>query len=270
MNAFVHHFVSEFRAGIRHKQLLLMNYLFPLGFYLLMGFIMAEINPTFQEDMIPAMIVFALLAATLMGIPLALVTAREKGIFRSYKIYGVPPTSILTIPALTTSLHLLIVAAFITLSASFLFDAPPPENWLNFVAIFVVMVIACTGISVLIGVVSSNSRVAILWAQLVFILSTLLGGIMIPHRQLPDATRKISKLLPATHAMNAFNSLAMGKEADFSPWGSVVVLLFGGLLAFALAVYLFNWDRHTAMRRGRPLLGLLALLPFAASIFLHS
>ena len=41
MNAFFHHFAFEFRTDIRNKQLLLMNYLFPLGFYLMMGFILA-------------------------------------------------------------------------------------------------------------------------------------------------------------------------------------------------------------------------------------
>ena len=32
MSAFVNHFSFEFRTGIRDKTLLLMNYLFPLGF----------------------------------------------------------------------------------------------------------------------------------------------------------------------------------------------------------------------------------------------
>ena len=99
MNAFINHFAFEFRTGIRNKTLLLMNYLFPLGFYLMMGFIMVEINPLFQEDIIPAMVVFAILAATLLGIPDPLVNARENGIFRSYKINGVPSLSILVISA---------------------------------------------------------------------------------------------------------------------------------------------------------------------------
>lgn len=67
-----------------------MNYLFPLGFYLMMGFIMAAINPPFREGIIPAMLVFSALSATLLGIPDPLVNARENGIFRSYKINGVP------------------------------------------------------------------------------------------------------------------------------------------------------------------------------------
>jgi len=34
-----------------------MNYLFPLGFYLMMGAIMPSINPPFRETLIPAMVV---------------------------------------------------------------------------------------------------------------------------------------------------------------------------------------------------------------------
>ena len=93
---------------------------------------------------------------------------------------------------------------------------------------------------------------------------------MIPYSMLPEAVGKISQLLPATQAMNAFNGLAMGQEADFAPWGSVILLLVSGLLAFVLAIYLFSWDSRNTTRRGHPLLALLALVPYAAGIFLLS
>jgi len=79
---------------------------------------------------------------------------------------------------------------------------------------------------------------------------------------------KIAQLLPATQAMNAFNGLAMGKVADFSPWGSIMALVTCGLLAFGLAVYLFSWDSRNTARRGHPLLALLVLLPYVAGILL--
>lgn len=268
MNAFIHHFIFEFRTGIRNKQLLLMNYLFPLGFYLMMGFIMAEINPPFREDIIPAMVVFGILAATLLGIPDPLVNARENGVFRSYKINGIPSISILVIPALTTILHLVLVAVIITGTAPFLFDAPLPVNWFNYVLIFVGMAIACAGLSVLIGVVSPSSRMTVLWSQLIFVPSMLLGGLMVPYSMLPDVAGKFAQLLPATQAMNAFNGLAMGKVAAFSPWGSVSMLFVSGILAFGLSVFLFSWDSRNTNRRGHPLLALLVLLPYALGIFL--
>jgi ABC-2 type transport system permease protein len=268
MNAFIHHFTFEFRAGIRNKQLLLMNYLFPLGFYLMMGFIMPAINPPFKDNIIPAMVVFGILAATLLGIPDPLVNARENGVFRSYKINGIPSSSILIIPALTTMLHLVLVTVIITVSAPVLFGAPAPVNWLNFILTFSAMAIACAGLSVLIGVVSPNSRMTVLWSQIVFVPSMLLGGMMVPYSLLPKIAGKFAQLLPATQAMNAFNGLAMGQAAAYSPWGSVIMLLASGVLAFGLALYLFSWDSRNTSRRGHPLLALLALLPFVIGIFL--
>ena len=266
MNAFVHHFSFEFRTGIRNKQLLLLNYLFPLGFYLMMGFIMPGINPPFREDLIPAMVVFGVLAATFLGIPDPLVNAREKGIYRSYKINGVPSPSILIIPALTTTLHLMIVAGIIVASAPVLFDAPLPTDWGAFLLTFLAFTLACSGLSVLIGVVSPNSRMTVLWSQVMFVPSMLLGGLMFPYSLLPEAAGRFAQLLPATHAMNAFKSLGMGRAADFTPWGSISVLALSGILAFALAVYLFSWDSKNAVRRGHLLLALLAFLPFVVGI----
>ena len=262
MNAFVNHFMFKFRTGIRNKELLLLNYLFPLVFYLMMGFIMTDINPLFLDSLIPAMVVFAILAATLMGIPDPLVKAREDGIFRSYKINGVPSSSILAIPALTTALHMLIVTVIITVTAPPLFDAPLPENWFNYALVFVAMTVACSGISVLIGVISPSTSVQVMVSQLIFIPSMLLGGLMLPHSMLPDIAGKVARILPATHAMNAFNGLALGRIADFNPWGSIVALVLSGVLAFGLAVYMFNWDRRNTTQRGHPLMALLATLPY--------
>jgi ABC-2 type transport system permease protein len=268
MNAFVQHFSFEFRTGVRNKNLLLLNYLFPLGFYLMMGFVMVEINPLFQNDLIPAMVVFAILAATLLGIPDPLVTARENGIFRSYKINGIPAFSILIIPALTTILHLIIVTAIIVISAPLLFDAPIPVNWAYFTLTFFALAFACSGIAILIGVISASSRVTVLYSQLVFLPSMLLGGLMIPYSMLPPAAAQASQLLPATHAMNAMRGLVMGGSADFNVWISIAVLAISGIMAYGLALYLFSWDRHNTAQRGHPVLALLVLVPYFVGIIL--
>ncbi len=272
MSAFTQHFNFEFRTGLRNKNLLLMNYLFPLGFYLMMGFIMPEINPFFRETIIPSMVTFAVLASTLLGLPDPLVNARETGIFRSYKINGVPALSILMIPALTTGLHLSLVTVIITVSAPVLFDAAVPTNWFNFNIVYAALVLACTGIGVLIGVVSPSTRMTVLFSQIIFVPSMILGGLMMPLDMLPAGAQKAAMLMPATHAMNAFNGLVMSsarlETAVFSPWAAVIILAASGLLAFLLALYLFSWDNRNAARRGHPLMALLVLIPFLAGIFL--
>ena len=89
---------------------------------------------------------------------------------------------------------------------------------------------------------------------------------MLPYSMLPDAVQMVAQLLPSTQAMNAFNGLAMGNMADFSPWVSIIILFFSGVLAFGLAVYLFSWDSQNSTRRGHPLLALLAWLPYVLGV----
>jgi ABC-2 type transport system permease protein len=268
MTAFVNHFAFEFRTGIRNKNLLLMNYLFPLGLYLMMSLIMPGINPLFRDTIIPAMVTFGILASTLLGLPDPLVQAREAGIFRSYKINGVPAMNILLIPALSTILHILIVTVIITATAPLFFDAPLPENLGVFALIVLGTAVALSGLGVLIGVISPNARLTVLYSQLFFLPSMIIGGVMLPFDMLPPAAAKIALLLPATHAMDAFKGLAMGGTADFSPWGALLTLFVGGVMAFLLAWSLFRWDSHNTERHDHPALALLGLLPYAAWILI--
>lgn len=262
MNALVHHFLFELHTGVRHKTLLLMNYLFPLGFYLMVGFIMPSINPFFLEVMVPSMVVFAVLASTLLGLPDPMVSSRLAGVFRSYRIYGVPARAILLIPALTNAVHIAITSVIIVISAPILFDAPAPVSWTGFFLTLAVIVWASSGLGSLIGVASANTRIQVIWCQVIFIPSMLLGGLMIPHQMLPAVAGKVALLLPATHAMNSFNAFALGKTPAFNPSVSLVVLLIGGLAAFELAAHLFNWDREPNRRSW---LALLIALPYLGS-----
>jgi ABC-2 type transport system permease protein len=268
MNAFISHFSFEFRTGLRDKNQLLMNYLFPLGLYVLLGFLMTQLNPLFRDIMIPVMIIIAILSSTILGLPNPLVSSRESGVFRSYKINGVPAISILAIPTLTTLLHVVIVAAIITVTAPLLFDAPLPTDWVTFVIVFLLTAFACAGLGMLISVISSNTRATVLWSQLIFLPSMLIGGLMIPFSMLPNVLGKIALLLPATHSINAFQQLAWDVSTGFGAAWSCLILLAGGILSVWLATFLFSWDTRNTTRRGHPALALLAMLPYIVGLVL--
>lgn len=268
MTAFLHHFSFEFKTGLRNSTLLLMNYLFPLGFYALMGAVMTQINPGFKEVLIPALVIIAIMTSNILGLPGPLVESREAGIYRSYKINGVPAVSVLAIPALTTIFHAVIVSAIIALSAGPLFGGAVPTNWAAFALITLLSAFTFGGLGSLIGVVATGSRSTVLWSQLIFLPSMLLGGLMLPLSLLPASIRPVSALLPTTYAMQAFQGLAFGEKTILDPLVSLLILVASGLLAFGLAIYLFNWDSRNNARRGHPLLGLLVLVPYLAGILL--
>lgn len=268
MTAFFNHFIFDFKTGLRNPNAMLMNYLFPLIFYAMMGGVMTKINPGYKDMLLPSMVLFALLVPTILGMPGPLVESREAGIFRSFKINGVPALSILTIPALSVIFAALIAAGIIAVTAVPVFGGLAPVSWLNLalLAIFIALVFGAIG--ALIGVIANNSRSTVLYTQLIFLPSILLGGLMIPVEILPQSVRAISGLLPTTYAMQAVLGYAYHQKTAYDPQTSLIILAAGGLLAFGLAVYLFNWDSRNQSRRGHPLLALLALLPYIAGIFL--
>ena len=268
MTAFVHHLKYDFFNGLRDRSLLLMNYLFPLVLFLMLGALLGGISPTFHETLIPAMIAIAVMTSTLLGMPNPIVSSREAGVFRSFKINGVPAASLLSIPVLSSLLHMVLVSAIITLAAVPLFKASLPLHWGYFVLIGLLTIFAMAGLGMLTGVISSNSRATILVSQLFFVPSMMLSGMMMPSSMLPANMQRIAMLLPATHAMNAWRSLAFGQTVNVDPYWSMLVLLAGGLISFSLAVLLFQWDSHNQQRGRSPFLAVIAMAPYILAAIL--
>lgn len=201
MKAIINHLEFEFKSVVRDKSLLLMNYLFPLVFYFMMAIIMPNMNRDFNKSMVQGMIVFTIMVSTLLGMPNPIVSSREKGIYRSYKIYGVDLKSVLFIPVITTAIHITIVSLIIIVTSVTIFNSPMPQNYLGFITSYVIILFAFLGLGTLIGVCSPNSKVTILLAQFVFLPSMMLGGIMMPTKTLSKSIQKISNILPATHSI---------------------------------------------------------------------
>ncbi len=266
-SAFAYHFSFEFLTGLRNKTLLLMIYLLPLGFHFMMGLMMVNINPFFQETMIPAMVIFAILSGMILGLPQPLAESREAGIFRSYKINGVPASSIIIIPALSALIHTVITAVIITATGHLFFDAPLPQNWGAFVLVFFLLAFTCAGLGALIGVISSSSRITVLWSQLIYLPSMMVGGLMVPAAMLPDTLARVARLLPTSYGMDAFKAMAMGTALEYEPVWALVILLAVGILAFGLSLYLFSWDSKNKSPRS-PLLAILVLIPFILGVIL--
>ena len=268
MTAFVHHLSYDFRVGLRDKSQMLMNYLFPLIFFAMMGLLMTGINPAFKETLIPAMMVNAMMSSALLGMPNPIVSAREAGIFRSYKINGVPALSIVTIPVLSIALHMALVYAIITFAGGAFFGATMPVNVGGFILVALVATLAMTGIGMLIGVIAPNTRATVLLAQMFYLPSMMLGGMMFPASLLSAPLYKVSLLLPASHVMNAFRGLAMGMQTTGDPMISLAVLAAAAVVSFGLAVYLFSWDGRNSSHSRKPFLAALAFVPFLAGLVL--
>jgi ABC-2 type transport system permease protein len=264
MTAFLHHLAYDFKTGIRDRSKLLMFYLFPIVFFVLVGGLMSSINPGFRQTMVPGMVLFAFMCSALLNLPGLVVNAREAGVFRSYRINGVPSASILSIPVISTAVHMSVVAIVITVAGMRFYGGVAPSDAAGFVLAALLSYAMYAGLGVLIGVAAGNNTVSILVAQLIYIPSLILGGLMVPSSLLPAGLRRISLLLPATHSMKAFIGLGMPGSTEI-PWLSIGVLGASIAMSFGLAALLFEWDSRAQAPSRKAWAALLASAPFVVA-----
>ncbi len=268
MNAFVAHLSYDFKTGIRDKSLMLMNYLFPIGFFLMIGAFMPRINPEFLQIMVPGMILFAIMSGTLLTIPFTIIGNREAGILRSFRVNGVPAGALVTIPIVAAVVHMAVASVILTVGSSTLYEAVIPTNWGWFTSVFMLAALCFATFAVLIGIVAQSSRSGTLVAQAIYVPSIMLGGLMVPEELLPEGLLAAASLLPATHAMRAFNGLAFSAEGLTAAAALPLAVLTASILVnLLLCLVLFRWDTQP-LSRFRLVVAATAVAPFAVSVAL--
>jgi ABC-2 type transport system permease protein len=228
---------------------------------------MASVNPGIKQTLLAGMVLFAFMCASLLTMPALLVTARESGVFRSYRINGVPAASILSIPAISTSVHMAVVSVLISVAGIVVYGAAAPTNVGGFVIAGLLGYLTYASISILIGVASSNNTLSTLICQLIYIPSIILGGITMPVAALPSGLQRVALLLPAAHCMRVFIGLG-GPGSAGIPWLSITVLLSSILLSFLLSALLFEWDSRVTAPSKKAWLALLALAPYVVAVLI--
>ncbi len=230
MNALLKQLAIQFRMDFRDKGTLLVFYLVPLGFYAVMGAVFSSVNPEIKPVLSATMAIFSVSMGALIGLPPTLVKLREAGVLRAYQVTGIPGSSVLSSVGLSAFAHLSIVSLIISVTAPLLFGAEAPQSAGGFFAVLAALLLCSVAVGLLIGATAKNQSMAMMLSQAVFMPSLMLSGIMFPADLLPAPLEHFGNILPATHAMHAFNGLAYGVTAQWSP-----PLALGAVLGIALA-----------------------------------
>ena len=197
MSAFLYSVALQWKLDIRSKSLLVTCYVVPLIFFLLMGGIFTAVMPGMKDTLIPAMIVMGVSMGTLIGLPPTLIETYGSDIKKVYQANGVPLSLGLAAMFLSAFLHLMLLCVLILLLAPMLFQAVLPANLPLFFLALAVYIPVSLSIGSLLGLAVKNQAKLTMAAQLVFLPSIMLSGIMFPITLLPKAFAGIGKIFPA-------------------------------------------------------------------------
>lgn len=198
MNGFLYGAALQWKLDIRSKSLLVTCYLVPLIFFLLMGGIFTSVMPEMGSTLIQSMIVMSVSMGAFIGLPPSLIETYGSDIKKVYKANGVPIYLGLVTMFLSAFVHLMITCMVIVLLAPVLFEATLPTQLLSFFLALAIYMIVSLSIGSVLGLTVKNQAKLTMIAQLVFLPSIMLSGIMFPVDLLPDFFETIGRIFPAS------------------------------------------------------------------------
>ena len=197
MNGFLYSLTLQWKLDIRSKSLLVTYYIVPLIFFLLMGGIFTSVMPDMGSTLIQSMIVMSVSMGAFLGLPPSLIETYRSDIKKIYKANGVPIHLGLVTMVLSAFVHLMITCMVILLLAPILFKANLPSQFLLFFLALAIYIFVSLSIGSILSLTVNNQAKLTMIAQLIFLPSIMLSGIMFRSNLLPDFLQAIGRLFPA-------------------------------------------------------------------------
>ena len=198
MNGFLYGVALQWKLDIRSKSMLVTCYIVPLIFFLLMGGIFTSVMPEMGSTLIQSMIVMSVSMGAFIGLPSSLIETYGSDVKKVYKANGVPLYLGLVTMFLSAFVHLMISCVIILLLAPILFEATLPVQLPFFFLALAIYIIVSLSIGSILGLIVKNQAKLTMIAQLVFLPSIMLSGIMFPIDLLPDFLETIGRIFPAS------------------------------------------------------------------------
>ncbi len=198
MNGFLYGVALQWKLDIRSKSVLVSCYSVPLIFFLLMGGIFTSVMPEMESTLIQSMIVMSVSMGAFIGLPPSLIETYGSDIKKVYKANGVPIYLGLVAMFLSAFVHLMITSVVIVLLAPILFEAALPTQLPFFFFALAIYIIVSLSIGSVLGLIVKNQAKLTMIAQLVFLPSIMLSGIMFPINLLPDFLEVLGRVFPAS------------------------------------------------------------------------
>lgn len=132
-----------------------------------------------------------------IGLPPSLIETYGSDVKKVYSANGVPLYLGLVTMFISAFIHLMIMCVIILLLAPLIFGAALPKNLLFFFLSLAIYIAVSLSIGCILGLVVKNQAKLTMIAQLVFLPSIMLSGIMFPAQLLPKALEAVGYIFPA-------------------------------------------------------------------------
>jgi ABC-2 type transport system permease protein len=249
------------RITLRNKAFLFFSLFMPMLFFFLYGSVFAKGNPVIVTILMGPVLSLTVMG-TFWGLSMQLVTWREQGILRRFRLAPIPPSKMIASSVIANYALILPTVILELVLARYVYHV---TQFGNLLSVFVLAILGITSFGALGLVVASVTNTMqetqiinqMLWLMLIF-----LSGATLPLALLPRAVQRVGLFLPATYLVSGLQRAMVDHAGLFSLGVEIVSLGCWAALAFTISSLLFRWEPEAKLPRNAKLWAVSTILPF--------
>ena len=253
--------VSRMRLAMRNRAFLFFSLIMPIAFL----FIYAGIFGRGKSQAVPYLLA-EVLALTVMGsfwgLSVQLVTFREQGILRRFRVTPVGASAMLASSLVSNYfLTLPTIAVEFFLSRS-VFHMAGLGNILSIFVLVTIGTVTFASLGLIVASVTNTMQETQVLNQIIWLPLIFLSGATFPLAYLPASVQHFGLFLPATYLVTALQSALYQSFPVWKLLIQILALASWAVLTFFVGVQLFRWEPEAKIPRNAKLWALATALPF--------
>lgn len=209
-----------------------------------------------------AMVLALTVMGSFWGLSVQLVTFREQGILRRFRVTPVSASAMLASSLLSNYLLTLPTIAIEFYVSRSVFHMAGMGNVVSVFVLVTLGTVTFASLGLIVASVTNTMQETQIINQIIWFVFLGISGATIPFPMLPGAVQTIAVFLPATYLVSGLQR-AMIDKAGLTSLGSYLASLIGcALVAFLISAQLFRWDPEEKAPRRAKLWAISAIIPF--------
>jgi ABC-2 type transport system permease protein len=238
-SGFKEQFEIGFRLYFRNKMGMFYGYLFP-AIFLLAFRVLYRYEPIPMARHMGQLLTVTILGGTCLGMPTTMVSERERGVWRRYRLTPASMSSLVT-SAVVVRYFIAITAGLLQLALAMCIGMPLPKHPLGLCFAFTFVAFAFLGLGLVIAAMADNVPTVQALGQCIFLPMLIIGGVAVPLESLPDWAQHVSAFFPGRYAVACLQACINGIGAAASGFDFLALLLIG-IAGFVSGAWMFRWD----------------------------
>jgi ABC-2 type transport system permease protein len=249
------------RLALRNRAFIFFILIFPMALLFLFLGLVGRHRP----EAVPYLLA-SVLALTVMGsfwgLSVQLVTFREQGILRRFRLAPVGAGALLASSILSNYLMTLPTVFLEFAIAREIYGLRSWGNILGIVLLVTLGIVAFAALGLIVASVTNTMHETQIINQILWWGFLGLSGATLPLPMLPGWIQTLSAFQPATYLVTGLERVMVGQVSVLTVLPEILALALSAVIAFVISQQLFRWEPEAKVGRSAKLWAATAVIPF--------